>query len=71
MDSKSQDSSAHKQKFSVLGSGNFMSYMGRENQSINQSINQFNNVNTWDGVARITQDRGSCIKRMTIKILSQ
>ena len=67
MDSKSQDSSAHKQKFSVLGSGYFMSYMGRENQS----INQFNNVNTWDGVARITQDRGSYIKRMTIKILSQ
>ena len=67
MDSKSQDSSALKQKFSVLGSGYFMSYMRRENQS----INQFNNVNTCDGVARITQDRGSCIKRMTIKILSQ
>ena len=64
MDSKSQDSSALKQKFSVLGSGYFMSYMGRENQS----INQFNNVNTWDGIARITQDRGSYIKRMTIKI---
>ena len=39
MDSKSEDSSVHKQKFSVLGSGYFMSYVGRENQSINQSIN--------------------------------
>ena len=35
MDSKSQDSSVRKQKFSVLGSGYFMSCMGRENQSIN------------------------------------
>ena len=35
MDSKSQDSSALKQKFSVPGLGYFMSYMRRENQSIN------------------------------------
>ena len=44
MDSKSQDSSALKQKFSVLGSGYFMSYMGRENQSINQSINLITSI---------------------------
>ena len=44
MDSKSQDSSADKQKFSVLGSGYFMSYMGRENQSINQSINLITSI---------------------------
>ena len=44
MDSKSQDSSAHKQMFSVLGSGYFMSYMGRENQSTNQSINLITSI---------------------------
>ena len=27
-------------------------------------------VNTWDGVALIIRARGSCMKRMTIKILS-
>ena len=37
----------------------------------NQSINQFININTWDGVTPIIRARGSCIKRMTIKILSQ
>ena len=36
----------------------------------NQLINQFINVNVWDGVAPIIRARGSCIKRMTIKILS-
>ena len=36
-----------------------------------QSINQFINVNVWDGVAPIIQARGSCLKRMTIKILRQ
>ena len=40
-------------------------------QSINQSIRQFINVNTWDGVAPIIEARGSCIKRTTVKILSQ
>ena len=40
-------------------------------QSIDQSINQFINVNTWDGVAPIIRASGSCIKHMTIKILSQ
>ena len=33
--------------------------------AINQSINQFINVNTWDGLAPIIRARGSCIKRMT------
>ena len=37
----------------------------------NQSINRSFNVNTWDGVAPIIRARSSCIKRMTIKILSQ
>ena len=37
----------------------------------NQLINQFINVNVWDGVAPIIRARGSCIKRMTIKTLSQ
>ena len=37
----------------------------------NQSINQFINVNAWDGVAPIIRARGSCIKRKTIKTLSQ
>ena len=39
-------------------------------QLFNQSINQLIYVNTWDGVAPIILARGSCIKRMTIKILS-
>ena len=37
-------------------------------QSINQSINQFINVNTWDGVAPIIRARGSCVKRIVQKV---
>ena len=40
-------------------------------KSINQSINQFINVNMWDQVAPIIRARDSCMKRMTMKILSQ
>ena len=40
------------------------------NQSINQLINQFIYANTWDGVAPFIRARGSCMKRMRIKIVN-
>ena len=51
------------QRLSVRSTGNGSHY-------VNQSINQFIYFNMWDGVAQIIRARGSCIKRVTIKILS-
>ena len=55
----------------ICGSVLFLMMVLKEGSTYRQSINQFINVNTWDGVAPIIRARGSCIKRMTIKILSQ
>ena len=53
---------------SLLCEDGKISFQNQINQSINQSINQF--IITWDGVAPIIRARGSCIKRMTRKILT-
>ena len=58
------DYSAYKKKVVVI-------FSFKDPYVRNQLINQFINVNVWDGVAPIIRARGSCIKRMTIKILSQ